>query len=87
MDEIIIRHGASDPKNVISHYGHNWAAVAYARGFWPRENFVKRLSKLGEFVELDGLTKKKFRIVIDYDTEFPIALVQVFCPPPQSSGR
>ena len=70
------------PETVYRHYGYGPEdRHRCTRGFWPREKLVESLAGLAEFAALEGLDKKKFRIVIDGDPEFPRVLAQVFFQP------
>lgn len=79
MDKKEVWPDGTSPETVYQHYGYDPESGHHCtRGFWPREQLTERLSELPDFVKLEGLTKKKFRIVIDYDPEFPRALAQTF---------
>lgn len=72
----------TDPEIVFQHYGYDPENRHHCqRGFWPREQLIENLNALGAYAMLEKLDKKKFRIVIDGDPEFPRVLIQVFCEP------
>ena len=43
-------------------------------GLWPREKLHENLLKIPEFLEKEHAGEKKFRIVLDYDPEYPTVL-------------
>lgn len=47
-----------------------------AHGCWPSEKVMEELAELPSAMLLMGLNKKKFRLVLDYDPEFPWAIIR-----------
>ena len=47
-----------------------------AHGCWPSEKVMEELAALPSAMLLMGLNKKKFRLVLDYDPEFPWAIIR-----------
>lgn len=67
------------PKIVRRHYGYPDTEIPQTtyHGYWPKGLVMKRITMLPEFIQFTGLEKKKFRLVLDYDPEFPRAMIHI----------
>lgn len=68
-----------NPKMICGHYGYmdvNAIQSGY-HGYWPKETVLSRIAELTQVLSLMDAEKRKFRIVLDYDPEFPRALLQI----------
>lgn len=73
----------TNPETIFEHYGYTDLDRFQRRsedcrcGYWPKETVMERITAIPEFLELTKLCTKRFRIVIDYDPEFPRTLIRV----------
>ena len=67
------------PELINAHFGYtdHLDIATHPHGYWPLDTVMDRLPKLTDFLAQEGLLKEKFRIVLDYDPEFPRAMVHV----------
>lgn len=68
------------PQAVCEHYGYpdHEALQNRYHAFWPQEATFDRIDQLSLVLRLMGGSEKRFRAVIDYDPEYPRALLQIF---------
>ena len=64
---------------ICQHYGYkDFEAIQTGHhGYWPKESFIERVGLIPDFLRLSGLEKRKFRIILDFDPEFPRAMIHV----------
>lgn len=68
------------PQMICGHYDYpdHEALKTRYHAFWPREAVFDRIDQLSLVLRLIGGSEKRFRVVIDYDPEYPRALLQIF---------
>lgn len=71
----------TNPQMVCKHYGYSDidAIQKNYHAYWPKDTVMARITQIPEFLQLAGMKERKFRIILDYDPEFPRAMVRVLC--------
>lgn len=65
-------------KDVFEHYGYEYDNPLHGVGLWPNETVIQRLENLPAIFEQYGYEKRKVKIILDYDPDFPRALLQAW---------
>jgi len=68
----------TNPQIICNHYGYadHETIQAGHHGYWPMDTVMERITLIPEFIQHEGLDKQKFRLVLDYDPEFPRAMAR-----------
>lgn len=65
---------------VLTHFGYeeteSTGVMPNGVGLWPRGSVFERILQIPEFLHLKNAEEKKFRIILDHDPKFHIALFQ-----------
>ena len=62
-----------------AHFGYDPELLRKeASALWPRDELLEKVASLVDFIKFEELDKKKFRIVIDHDPEYPRVLAQAW---------
>jgi len=67
----------TNQETICAHYGYADTGQSVQRGYWPKETVMERIALIPEYLRLSGLEKKRFRLVLDYDPDFPRALISI----------
>ena len=79
FEEIMRRYDAKGPiEDTLRHFGYSESReVAEFRQHWDKSEYLKNLLSMPEFINIE-LKHKKFKMVLDYDPDYPNALIQFF---------
>lgn len=79
MHEVAETQGLPGIEETCRHFGYpNVRAIgATTHAYWPKEELFKLLEVVPKLIHSRGMEKEKFRIVLDYDPEFPRMVFQL----------
>lgn len=77
--------GGVSHQEILDHYGD--ISCHGEKSYWPKDTVLKRVAMLPEVLRGQNAEKKAFRIVIDYDPDFPDALVLFFYDDKEGCGE
>lgn len=76
FEEIMRRYDAKGPiEDTLRHFGYREATKWHQH--WDKSEYLKKLLFLPEFINIE-LKHKKFKLVLDYDPDYPNVLIQFF---------
>lgn len=65
-------------EKVLEHYGYKDTQEPHvAMGFWAKETVPERIGKLSDALKETLDFKKKFRVIFEYDPDFPRAYLRI----------
>ena len=79
FEEIMRRYDAKGPiEDTLRHFGYlESRKESEWHQHWDKSEYLKKLLFLPEFINIE-LKHEKFKMVLDYDPDYPNALIQFF---------
>ncbi len=79
FEELMRRYDAKGPiENTLRHFGYSEIQEESEwRQHWDKSEYLKKLLFMPEFINIE-LKHEKFKMVLDYDPDYPNALIQFF---------
>lgn len=79
MDSTDLWEDDVNTQTICEHYGYQdvAAVLRVLHGFWPKGAVLENIAKIPELLRMEAAEEKKFRIILDYDPEFPRAMIQI----------
>ena len=81
MDEFRLLLEKREPENSIEntlrHFGYPEDIKTTLYRQWDKSEYLKKLSFLPEYIDF-ALQDKPFKLVFDYDPDYPNTLIQIF---------
>lgn len=81
MDEfrlLLEKYEAKGPiENTLRHFGYPEDIKTTLYRQWDKSEYLKKLSFLPEYIDF-ALQDKPFKLVFDYDPDYPNTLIQIF---------
>ena len=81
MDEFMLlveKYEAKCPiENTLRHFGYPEDIKTTLYRQWDKSEYLKKLSFLPEYIDF-ALQDKPFKLVFDYDPDYPDTLIQIF---------